>query len=92
MWLLSESEMSMNMIYNSANYCVVEFEARGGRTVGGFEIVDKYLQREIFLNGSLADDFRRGVVDLIASSPSVEEIDNFLSRFDSLMLQPVVLQ
>ncbi len=80
----------MNMIYNSANYCVVEFDAPDSRASGGFEIVDKNLQREIFLNGTLAEDFRRGVANLIASGPTVEDVDAFLSRFDSLMQQPVV--
>lgn len=81
----------MNMIYNSANYCVVEFDAGGGASAVGFEIVDKNSRREIFLNGSLAENFRRGVADLIASSPTQDDVDAFLSRFDSLMQQPVAL-
>jgi len=81
----------MNMIYNSANYCVVEFDGSESRVAGGFEIVDKNARREIFLNGSLADDFRRGVADLIASSPTEDDVDAFLSRFDPLMQQPVTL-
>lgn len=81
----------MNMIYNSDNYCVVEFDGAGSSLAVGFEIVDKYTRREIFLNGLMADDFRRGVADLIASSPTEDDVDAFLSRFDPLMNQPVTL-
>lgn len=85
----------MNMIYNSPNYCVVEFArfaARDGREEnGGFEIMDKTSKREIFIGGLLADTFRKDVASLIDSEPSTEEIDEFLSRFDAMMQQPLVL-
>ncbi len=77
----------MNMIYNSQNYCVVEFA--GLASGAGFEIMDKSAQREIFLAGDLADGFRKDVARLIASEPSPEEIDDFLSQFDALMQQPM---
>jgi hypothetical protein len=85
----------MNMIYNSPNYCVVEFAAfaagDGREEGGGFEIMDKTAKREIFLEGALADSFRKEVASLIDSEPSIEEIDDYLSRFDSMMQQPLVL-
>ena len=85
----------MNMIYNSSNYCVVEFAAFAGndgeQMGGGFEIMDKTAKREIFLKGELADTFRKDVTSLIDSEPSTEEIDDFLSRFDAMMQQPLVL-
>lgn len=80
----------MQMIYNSPIYCVVEFpadEAQG--RVGGFEIMDKALRREIFIDGALAARFREHVAELAARSPGVEEIDAFLSGFDGLMQQPL---
>jgi hypothetical protein len=77
----------MNMIYNSPNYCVVEFAGLAGGV--GFEIMDKSTQREIFLAGTLADGFRKDVARLIADEPSAEEIDDFLSQFDGLMQQPM---
>jgi Protein of unknown function (DUF3567) len=80
----------MLMIYNSPNYCVVEFRDAEGQT-GGFEIMDKASRREIFIEGSLAMHFRDDVRQLIASQPSVEEVDDFLSRFDGLMQQPMLL-
>jgi hypothetical protein len=92
----------MNMIYNSSNYCVVEFasypslagtdaEANKPANNGGFEIMDKTAKREIFLGGELADHFRQNVAELIASEPSVEEIDEFLSRFDPMMHQSLTI-
>ncbi len=85
----------MNMIYNSPNYCVVEFAAFAGgdgrEESGGFEIMDKTAKREIYLGGALADSFRKEVASLIDKEPSIEEIDEYLSRFDSMMRQPLVL-
>ena len=82
----------MNMIYNSPNYCVVEFKsAEGEPFAGGYEIMDKPGKREIFLGGMLADKFRLDVSQLIATEPSVEDVDDFLSGFEGLMLQPLVL-
>lgn len=82
----------MNMIYNSPNYCVVECKsAEGEPFAGGYEIMDKPGKREIFLGGLLADKFRFDVSQLIATEPSVEEVDDFLSGFEGLMLQPLLL-
>lgn len=84
----------MNMIYNSPNYCVVEFRGESPETAGGhtgFEIMDKASRREIFLGGQLAARFREDVQELIATEPTIEEVDEFLSRFDGLMQQPMVL-
>jgi hypothetical protein len=83
----------MNLIYNSEQYSVVEFGADDGREAlrfGGYEIMDKPGKKEIFIGGSLAEAFRKNVEDLIATEPSVEEIDAFLGKYDSLMSQPVV--
>jgi hypothetical protein len=86
--------VNMNMIYNSEQYSVVEFgvdrELEALR-FGGFEIVDKAGRREAFIGGRLAQSFRRDVNNLIASEPTMEEIDEFLGEYDTLMSQPVVL-
>ncbi|MDB5821536.1 MAG: hypothetical protein JWR21_240 [Herminiimonas sp.] len=84
----------MNVIYNSEQYSVVEFGADVGREAlrfGGYEIMDKSGKKEIFIGGPLAEAFRRNVENLIATEPSIEEIDAFLGNYDSLMSQPVVL-
>lgn len=84
----------MNLIYNSEQYSVVEFGADRDLEAlrfGGYEIVDKGGKRETFIAGVLAQSFRRDVNQLIAREPSMEEIDEFLGNYDSLMSQPVLL-
>ncbi len=84
----------MNMIYNSEHYSIVEFgvdHQREQLRFGGFEIVDKAGRREAFLGGQMAQSFRRDVNRLIASEPTMEEVDEFLGEFDALMSNPVLL-
>jgi hypothetical protein len=97
----------MDMIYNSPNYCVVEFKSvlatdpdavetkirqeAAPAFLGGYEIVDKFSRKEIFIDGALAVRFREQVQQLIDNEPTMEEIDDFLAGFSSLMQQPVVL-
>jgi hypothetical protein len=84
----------MQMIYNSPNYCVVEFPPQEGQLAmrsGGYEIVDKNMQREIFIDGAMAANFREHVQKLIEGEPTLDEVDEFLGQFDSLMNQPVIL-
>lgn len=86
--------MSVTMIYNSPHFCVFEFEgsdAGTDREVGGYEIMDKKLRREIFLGGRDAEVFRKNVQELIEQGPTSEEVDEFLQGFSGLMNQPVVL-
>ncbi len=58
---------------------------------GGFEIVDKFSRKEIFIEGALAQSFKEGVDALILTQPSEEEIDDYIGRFSSLMHHPVVV-
>jgi hypothetical protein len=90
----------MLMLYNSDNYAVVQIElpavegvdgAEGTASRGGYEIVDKFARKEIFLEGEMAATFRDGVQALIDTDPSEDEIDEFIARFSSLMQHPVVL-
>lgn len=86
----------MLMLYNSDNFAVVQFDvpAPGEDDVltrGGYEIVDKFARKEIFLDGAMAQSFKEGVEALIETDPSEEEIDDFIGRFTSLAQQPVVL-
>ncbi len=87
---------TMNMIYNSPHFCVVEFgddESKGSTrvAVGGFEIMDKTLRREIFLRGKDAEVFRASVEALIESEPTSEDVDEFLNSYSGLMTQPLTL-
>lgn len=94
----------MHMLYNSDSYAVVLFEvpaqvvpgvaggiASADAQRGGYEIVDKFLGKEIFISGVLAQSFKTGVEALIKTSPSEEEIDEYIERFSALMQQPLVL-
>jgi len=90
----------MNLIYNSDLYCVVEFALGNAtavegeaetRAIDGYEIMDKLGRREIYINGDMAEKFRRQVDALIASQPTMDDIDEFLGRFKPIMAQTVAL-
>ena len=96
----------MQMLYNSDSYAVVLFDVAAAVPAsaplpapadaaplshGGYEIVDKFARKEIFLQGAMAESFKEGVEALIQTQPSEEEMDEYLARFTSLMQQPVVL-
>jgi hypothetical protein len=92
---------SMHMLYNSDSYAVVQIELAADEngparhnvalTRGGYEIVDKFARKEIFIEGALAETFKEGVEALIESSPSVEEFDAYLERYAGMAQQPVVM-
>ncbi|WP_299451231.1 DUF3567 domain-containing protein [uncultured Pigmentiphaga sp.] len=82
----------MEMIYNSPNYVVVEFaQLDGASGAGGFEIVDKQSRREVYIAGETAEQFRTRVRELIATEPTMEDVDEFLSQFDAYMHHPLTL-
>jgi soluble cytochrome b562 len=104
----------MQMLYNSDNFTVVEFDldaaAEAGQAVqageadaeaapqatpplrrGGYEIVDKFARKEIFIAGALAESFAQGVQALVDKGPSEEELDDYISGFTLLAQQPLVL-
>ena len=97
----------MQMLYNSDNFVVVQFDvpaqevgslaATDGVTPvealsrGGYEIVDKFARKEIFIEGAMAQHFKEGVDALIETRGSEEDIDDYIGRYTSLMQQPLVL-
>jgi len=88
----------MQMLYNSEHYVVVEFDmgaAAGEQSPsapqGGYEIVDKFARRGIFLNGAMAEGFKRGVSALVERGPTEEEVDDFIAGYTLLAQQPVIL-
>ncbi len=89
----------MQMFYNSDNFVVVVFDAPAGDasegddslTRGGYEIVDKFARKEIFIEGAMAESFKDGVEALMETSPSEEEMDDYIGRYSPLMQHPVVL-
>jgi hypothetical protein len=93
----------MQMLYNSDSYTIVRFEVSAPTTVstdgtrtleslshGGYELVDKFARKEIFLQGFMAESFKAGVEALFLTEPSEEEVDDYIERFASLMQQPVI--
>ncbi len=81
------------MIYDSDAFSVFQLDwaretgdqaAEAAPQQGGFEIVDKFARKEIFLEGHVADGFRARVRSLMESSPSTEDIDEFLDGFSAL--------
>ncbi|MFM2121548.1 MAG: hypothetical protein RL722_3016 [Pseudomonadota bacterium] len=58
---------------------------------GGYEIVDKSSRREIYLDGPMAEQFKRGVETLITHEPDEDQVDDFLAGYAALAHHPVVL-
>ena len=89
----------MQMLYNSDSYVVVQFEVPAAADSpalarGGFEIVDKFARKEIFIEGALAERFQRGVNELVAQSPegaTPEALDEYIGGFTELAQNPLVL-
>lgn len=87
----------MLMLYNSDSFAVVQFDigrdaARPETPVrGGYEIVDKFARKEIFLEGLVALQFKAAVDALVQTSPSEEQLDELIGRYTTLAQQPLVL-
>lgn len=91
----------MQMLYNSENFAVVQFNVPAesehkavgveALTRGGYEIVDKFARKEIFIDGALAEHFKQGVEALIRTDPTEEEMDTYVEGFAALAQQPVLL-
>jgi hypothetical protein len=87
----------MQMLYNSDSFAVLQIEfglpdaEAEGSTRGGFEIVDKFARKGIFLEGAVAQCFKDGVQALIDSDPSQEAMDDYIAGYTALAQQPVIL-
>jgi hypothetical protein len=84
----------MQMLYNSDNFVVVHFDAPGrepGSAAGGYEIVDKFARREVYLQGAVAQRFERGVQELVRQGPNPESLDEFIAGFAHAAQQPLTL-
>ena len=95
------------MVYNSDNFVVVELDvpvplSEGDileasdtpLSRGGYEIVDKFARKEIFIEGALAERFQRGVHELVRNAPggaSPEALDDYIAGFTELAQNPLVL-
>lgn len=84
----------MLMLYNSDQFAVVQFDTEAAEqrpARGGYEIVDKFARKEIFLEGALAAQFKAGVDALVESGPDPEALDEFIGRYGAMAQQPLVL-
>jgi hypothetical protein len=92
----------MQLLYNSDSFVVVQIEVAplsgegtDGLVRGGFEIVDKFARKEIFLEGRVAERFEAGVKQIVAESdadgPSAETLDEYIAGFTVLAQQPVLM-
>jgi hypothetical protein len=69
--------MTMNLVYNSQHYSVVEYDG-----IGGYELIDKLSRTSAFMLGDEALKFRTSMQAIIADSPNVESVDAFLDDFE----------
>jgi Protein of unknown function (DUF3567) len=87
----------MQMLYNSDSFAVlqIEFAVAGddasAASRGGFEIVDKFARKGIFIEGAVAQSFKDGVQALIDTGPSEEALDDYIAGYTTLAQQPVHL-
>jgi len=59
---------------------------------GGYEIVDKFARKGIFIEGAVAQSFKDGVQALIdGGSPSQDMLDDYIAGYTTLAQQPVHL-
>ena len=66
----------MNVIYNSEHFWILAYPAQQG-----FELLDKALQRTLFLQGASAWHFRNAMEDIPADERDEEHIDEFLDDY-----------
>jgi hypothetical protein len=90
----------MMMLYNSDSFAVVQFDLGGVAATGtsdatpprgGFEIVDKFARKEIYLDGAVGLQFKAAIDALVQTSPSEEELDDLIASYTTLAQQPLVL-
>ena len=86
----------MEMLYNSDSFVVVAFQipVEGDSTQlsrGGYEIVDKFARKEIYIEGALAERFQQGVQDRVARGPSPEAMGEYIGSLATSAQQPVLL-
>ena len=88
----------MQTLYNSASFTVVAFEMQTAddgpaqpASRGGYEIVDKFSRKEIFIQGEVAASLQQGVQAIVAQGPDEETLDAFIAGFAQLAQHPVLL-
>ena len=80
-----------NVLFNSPNYYVAEVSQ--GRSLQGFEVVDKFTGRGAFIDGAVATKLRASFQAMVAAHAgeiTPDQIDEFISGYDALLMQRVV--
>ena len=92
----------MDMLYNSDTYSVMHLHVQDDALVPvrpdvpalarhGFEIVDKRSGKEIYLEGSWAEQFQAHLRAWQENAPSQEEVEDTLAGYAELAQNPVVV-
>lgn len=89
----------MHMLYDSESFVVVhmlanqpaEGEQEPDVARHGFEIVDKRVNKEVYLDGSWAEVFQRQILAWQRQTPTQEEVENMLERYAELAQNPLVM-
>jgi hypothetical protein len=87
----------MLILYNSDSFAVVQFDLGDNSASdatpprGGFEIVDKFARKEIYLDGDVGLQFKAAIDALAQTGPSEEELDDLIGSYTTLAQQPLVL-
>jgi hypothetical protein len=89
-----QESTAMHMFYNSENFVVVAFQVSSPdgepTTRGGYEIVDKFSGKEIYLEGALAERFQEGVQALVEQDDA-EALEEYIGGFAATAQHPVVM-
>lgn len=92
----------MHMLYDSDSFVVVQIHANApvesapGPAMAelarhGFEIVDKRSNKEVYLDGSLAEIFQQQLSAWAQKTPTQEEVENTLEGYSGLANTPLLL-
>lgn len=89
----------MQMLYQSDAFVVLQFDlpeagadaSHASPSPGGYEIVDRFARKGIFIEGALAARFRDGVQALVQQGPDPEALDEYIAGYTALAQQPVVM-
>ena len=86
------SQLSMNVVFNGAQYYVAEISgAKSGPQ--GFEVVNKITGRGAFIGGAVAVKMRESFQALAFEHNgqlTAEQVEEFIGGYDALLIQRVV--
>jgi hypothetical protein len=83
----------MQMLYDSDDFVVVYVNATGDEEAkrDGFEIVDKRVNKEVYLDGPWATAFQAQINRWQENTPSQEEVEAILHSYCELAQIPLVV-